>query len=155
MELMINLGIFLGLLALGYFAGQRAEKKHYESIMEREKAFRALPLITLKTPDILEHDVEEALLVKGNTVIAVDYFKVFVAALQNIFGGRVTQYEPLIDRARRESTLRMQEEARQMGADLVMNVRLETSFLGDMHSRKKGANSIESIAYGTAIRYRR
>lgn len=154
MELIINLSIFLGLLAIGYFFGQQAEKKHYESINKREAEYRALPVITLKNTDILDREVEEAVLVTGNMVVAVDYFKVFVAALQNIFGGRVSQYETLVDRARREATLRMQEEALRHSADLVMNVRLDTSFLGDMHKRKSGVASIESIAYGTAIRYK-
>ncbi len=154
MALVLNLIIFLGLLAIGYFFGQQAEKKHYLSINAREKEYRALPLINLKNPDFLEQDVELAVLVTGNMVVAVDYFKVFVAALQNLFGGHVTQYEPLVDRARREATLRMQEEALRHGADLVMNVRLDTSFLGDMHKRKSGVGSIESIAYGTAIRYK-
>lgn len=156
MELIFNLSIFGFLLALGYFFGQQTERKHYVSIQEREKAYRALPLITLKDPAILDPDkeVDEAILVTGNMVVAVDYFKVFVAALQNIFGGRVTQYEPLVDRARREATLRMQEEALRQGADLVMNVRLDTSFLGDLHKRNAGVGSIESIAYGTAIRYK-
>jgi uncharacterized protein YbjQ (UPF0145 family) len=154
MELVLNLSIFLGLLAVGYFFGHQAEKKHYLSINAREKEYRVLPVMNLKNPDFLERDVEMAILVTGNMVVAVDYFKVFVAALQNIFGGRVTQYEPLVDRARREATLRMQEEALRHGADLVMNVRLDTSFLGDMHKRNAGVSSIESIAYGTAIRYK-
>lgn len=156
MELLFNLGIFGALLALGYFFGQQAERKHYVSIQERETAYRALPVLNLKDPAILDaqKEIDEAILVTGNMVVAVDYFKVFVAALQNIFGGRVTQYEPLVDRARREATLRMQEEALRHGADLVMNVRLDTSFLGDLYKRNAGVGSIEAIAYGTAIRYK-
>lgn len=154
MDLVISLSGFIILLAVGYFFGHRAETNHYLSINAREKEYRVLPVTNLKNPDMLEREVESAILVTGNMVVAVDYFKVFVAALQNIFGGRMTQYEPLVDRARREATLRMQEEALRHGADLVMNVHLDTSFLGDMHKRNGGISSIEAIAYGTAIRYK-
>lgn len=154
MDLVISLGFFLGLLALGYFFGSRAEKNHYLSINAREKEYRVLPVTNLRHSAMLDREVDVAILVTGNMVVAVDYFKVFVAALQNIFGGQVTQYEPLVDRARREATLRMQEEALRHGADLVMNVHLGTSFLGDMHKRNGGVSSIEAIAYGTAIRYK-
>ena len=42
-----------------------------------------------------------------------------------MFGGRVSAYETLVDRARREAILRMKEEAK--GADIILNMRLETS----------------------------
>ena len=40
---MIDLIIFLSLLALGYGAGSWAEKRHYRSIAERENATINLP----------------------------------------------------------------------------------------------------------------
>ena len=46
-------------------------------------------------------------LVQGSAVISIDYFKRMLAALRNIVGGEVKSYETLVDRARREATLRM------------------------------------------------
>ena len=43
---MIDLIIFLSLLALGYGAGSWAEKRHYRSIAERENATIDLPAVT-------------------------------------------------------------------------------------------------------------
>ncbi|HBH31674.1 MAG TPA: hypothetical protein DDX81_07200, partial [Desulfofustis sp.] len=79
------------------------------------------------------------------------YFKRLLAILRNIFGGAVTSYESLVDRARREAILRMKEAARQQGAALVINLRLETSAIGQQANRKRQVGSVEAIAYGTAI----
>jgi len=151
---MEGLLITLALLALGYFAGQHAEKKHYRSIFEREKQLENLPAVNLKNPALLTQEVELATLVAGNTVVAVDYFKVFLAKLRNIFGGRVASYESLLDRARREATLQLKEQAQGLGADLVMNIRVETSPLGVSQTRKS-MGSVEALAYGTAIVYKK
>ena len=52
MENLLNLIIFLILLALGYFAGTHAEKKHYQSIEQREDEYLNLPAVTLKNPGV-------------------------------------------------------------------------------------------------------
>ena len=41
--------IILCLLALGYFAGSYAERKHYRSIREREEVHLEVPVVTFKT----------------------------------------------------------------------------------------------------------
>jgi len=66
--------------------------------------------------------------------------------LINIFGGRVTPFESLLDRGRREAVLRMKAEARKLNADLVFNIKLETTRIafGRIHG-------IEVFAYGTAL----
>jgi uncharacterized protein YbjQ (UPF0145 family) len=47
--------------------------------------------------------------VSGSVVVSVDYFKRFLAGLRTLVGGRVTSYETLLDRARREAILRCKE----------------------------------------------
>ena len=69
--------------------------------------------------------------------------------MRNIFGGRVGAYESLLDRARREAVLRMQQEARQLGAETIYNVKYETSRIGE--NAAKGLGSVEVLAYGTAL----
>jgi uncharacterized protein YbjQ (UPF0145 family) len=88
-------------------------------------------------------------LVNGNVVISVDYFKRFVAGLRNLVGGRVTPYETLIDRARREAILRMKEEAKACGAKMIVNVKYEMCSI--YKGRRNKIGSVEALAYGTAF----
>jgi uncharacterized protein YbjQ (UPF0145 family) len=146
-RLMEQLIIFAVLLSLGYFFGRRAEKKHYQSIIEREKQMILLPTTSSKK---VEHDkraIDHCHLVNGSMVVSVDYFKRILANLRNFFGGNIQSYETLIDRARREAVLRMKESCPE--ADMVINLRLETSSI--TKGKKNQVGSVEVLAYGTAV----
>ena len=144
---MLDLIIFPVLLALGYGFGRHAETRHYQSIIAREKKLQSLPAVGMKVPPL--DRPYTATLVCGNVVISVDYFKRFLAGLRSLFGGRVTSYESLLDRARREAILRMKEQAEGLGAKLIFNVKLTTASLSRGKHGKTG--SIEVLAYGTAL----
>ncbi len=147
-DLTLNLGVILVALILGYSFGRIAEKRHYRSILRREAALSDLIVIACKTqPESAVPPTTQMVL--GNVVISVDYFKRFVAGLRMIFGGRVHTYESLLDRGRREALLRMQERAKDLGANMIFNVRLETSSISKGARRSVG--SVEVLAYGTAI----
>ena len=90
-----------------------------------------------------------ALLVTGSVVISVDYFKRLLALLRSIVGGRITAYETLLDRARREAILRMKEEAAKHNAHIIYNIRLETASISKNAAGNIG--SVEVFSYGTAI----
>ena len=145
---MANLIVFLTLLALGYGFGRYTEKRHYKSIMEREEQWRSIPAVSTKILP-LDSTFSDSQIVIGSVVISVDYFKRFIAGLRNIVGGRVMSYESLIDRARREAILRMKEQASELGANLVFNVKLETSSI--YKGRRNAIGSVEVMAYGTAM----
>lgn len=145
-----DLFIFLSLLLLGYTFGTIAEKRHYRSIIRREKELVKLAVVTAEGR-FAEGAVKESCLVSGSVVVSNDYFKRLLAILRNIFGGRVKAYESLIDRARREAILRMKEEAHSKGAHMIVNMRLETSTIGNSANKKKQVGSIETLAYGTAV----
>lgn len=144
---MAGLILFLVLLALGYGVGQFAERQHYRSIIERETRLNALPAIASRYPPTSPR-YDQALVI-GSTVVSVDFFKRFLAALRNLFGGRVTAYESLLDRARRESLLRMKQQAADLGAAMVFNVKYETASISK--GRRDTIGSIEVLAYGTAL----
>jgi uncharacterized protein YbjQ (UPF0145 family) len=139
--------IFISLIALGYLFGSMAEKRHYKSILKREKLYLNLPTTTSKKPIGQLPPVEECKLVSGSVVISVDYFKRILAGLRNIFGGKVTAYETLLDRARREAILRMKEQCPK--ATQLINLRIETSSIAK--GAKQQIGSVEVLAYGTAI----
>ncbi len=149
MDLLIGLIVFAVLMIVGRVFGGIAEKRHYERILRREAQLRAILVFNEGRPEA-DLDARRGQLVVGSVVIAEDYFKRFAASLKSIFGGRLTAYESLADRGRREAILRMKEQAQALGAKMIFNVRLETSTLsGD--SNPKALFSAEYIAYGTAL----
>jgi uncharacterized protein YbjQ (UPF0145 family) len=151
MEEYINIIIIILPIALGYFFGRYAEKKHYKSIAERENKFRNIPDSTWKFPVPMKGEIVDAQLVTGSVVISIDYFKRMLAGLRNIFGGRVTSYETLVDRARREAMLRMKEQC--PNASQIINVRIETSSISK-NAKKGSVGSVEALAFGTALIYK-
>jgi|TARA_Y100000294_G_C8482068_1_gene307185 uncharacterized protein YbjQ (UPF0145 family) len=150
---MEQLIVVIVLIGLGYFIGSIAEKRHYRSIVSREAQLLHIPAVTVK--NMIEQDVDiiDARMIQGSAVISIDHFKRLLASLRNIFGGKVAAYESLVDRARREAVLRMKEKA--PNADIVLNTRIETSTIGRSANSRRSIGSIEAIAYGTAVSYRK
>lgn len=144
----LELWTVLLLLVVGYGAGRIAEWRHYRSIRRREDEFGNLIVVASKTPPPLNVPPGTTL-VMGNAVISIDYFKRFVANLRKIFGGRLHTYESLFDRARREAVLRMQEDARLVGATMIFNTRFETSSISK--GGRKAVGTVEVVAYGTGV----
>lgn len=144
---MADLILFLTLLALGYGFGQYAEMRHYRSILAREQQLNSLPAVASRIPPT--DGIYDQQLVSGSVVVSVDYFKRFLATLRNLFGGRVTSYETLLDRARREALLRMKAQAQALGATLVFNVKYETASISK--GRGNTIGSVEILVYGTAL----
>lgn len=146
-----NLIVTVVFFVVVFIIGTQIEKNHYKSVKEKEKEFANLPAISsTKVADLT--NVTDSRLVSGCIVISNDAFKKMVARIYNIFGGRISVYETLFDRARREAIIRMKEQARMHGADMVVNTRFETSRLGAVNSGNKGLGIFEVLAYGTAVR---
>lgn len=138
---MIDLIIIFGFLFVAYITGSIAEKNHFKRIRAREAALINQPYVVdqFKTMDLSKAQRTE--FVHGSCVIAADRFKMFLGGVLSIFGGRISAFESLTDRARREAIIRMREQA--IGADMVVCTRIQFS--------KIGKTQVESIAYGTAI----
>jgi len=154
MEFFIYLILFVGAIFVGYITGTLVEASHYESIKKREGDLLGLPAVSSKEIEEKE-EILEAELVSGSVVISLDHFKRFLASLRNIVGGRIKSYETLLDRGRREAILRMKEQAKQRGADIILNMRLQTSSIGVVTRKKGGVGCFEVFAYGTAIKLKR
>jgi len=146
----VNILVTLSLIILGYMMGQRFEKRHYRSIRLREERLASLMAVPLKAPPMLG-DSRHSTLVMGSVVVSIDYFKRLAASLRSIFGGRITAYETVIDRGRREAVLRMKEHALSVGCDMVVCTRIETSRLASSAGDGKGTAAIEVLAYGTGL----
>jgi uncharacterized protein YbjQ (UPF0145 family) len=144
---MADLIIFLVLLVTGYSVGRIAERRHYRSIIAREKEMADVMVFTNRFPPLNEQASQA--LVAGSVVVSEDYFKRIVSGLQSLFGGRLGAYESLLDRARREAVLRMKQEARDKGANRIINVKFQTFSIPGRNPRSFGA--VEIMAYGTAL----
>jgi uncharacterized protein YbjQ (UPF0145 family) len=147
---MFELVVFLMLLISGFLFGRLAEKRHFTSILRREKETLKVPVMTIKTvPAQLTQC--RIFLVSGNVVISIDFFKKFLSGLKGMIGGRLTSYESLLDRARREAVLRMKESAILSGGKIIVNVRIETASISKHSNSRYSVGSVEVVAYGTAI----
>lgn len=80
---------------------------------------------------------------RGSTVRARNLGRDIFAGLKNIIGGEISEYTRLQADAREQALQRMEEDARRMGANAVVNVRLTTSMV------MQGCSEI--LAYGTAV----
>ena len=88
--------------------------------------------------------VQQLGLVQGSTIRAKHVGRDIMAGLKNIVGGELKGYTDLMQEARQQATDRMIEQASQLGANAVVNVRFSTS------SVTQGAS--EMLAYGTAVK---
>ncbi|HOO96852.1 MAG TPA: YbjQ family protein [Caldisericia bacterium] len=92
-----------------------------------------------------DYDVTETLgIVTGNTVRTRGFGHDFVAGLKNLVGGEIDSYRDMLDKARDLAIERMVEDAKMLGADGVVCMRISTSEI------MQGAAEI--MAYGTAVK---
>jgi len=104
-----------------------------------------MDIITSTTDEIPGKKVVKILgIAKGNTVRSRNIGRDIGASLKNIIGGEIKSYTDMISHARDEAYNRMVNEAIEMGADAVINVRFMTSNV------MQGAS--ELLAYGTAVK---
>ena len=102
-------------------------------------------MLLLNIDHVPGKNVEAMGIVKGSVVYSKNFGKDFMAAVKTLVGGEIVDYTRMLNEARGMATKRMADEAEEMGADAVLNVRYATS------SVMQG--SAECIAYGTAVRF--
>ena len=146
------IGIIITLI-ITYSIGSHIEKEHFKKLQQREIALIKKPIVTYGAKKwTTKREIKKIEMVTGEVVISGDYFKNFVASLKNLFGGRLTTFESIMDRARREAILRMREKAKH--ANIIVNARIEMIMLDE--ENENDANKIPRcavIAYGTAVTY--
>ena len=149
--ILISLFGGVGLLFVAYLVGSSVEAAHFRKLAQWEQELSGIMVSDMKRVPPNWH-VAEASLVVGEAVIATDKFKVFTAGLRNLFGGRIRGYETLMERARRQAIVRMLWHAQRYGANVVWNIRIETSTIQGKREGKSGG--VEVMAYGTAMKVR-
>jgi len=102
-------------------------------------------MIITTTDFIPNKEITEILSVaRGSTVRARNFGSDFIAGLKNLVGGEVSEYTKLQARSREQAMKRMTDDAQNLGADAVINVRFTTSMI------MQGMSEI--LAYGTAVK---
>jgi uncharacterized protein YbjQ (UPF0145 family) len=96
----------------------------------------------LPNKEIIEHHG----IVSGNTVRSKHAGRDIMAGFKNIFGGELKGYTELLTESRDEAINRMKEQADQIGANAILNVRFSTSSVA--------AGAAELYVYGTAVTVR-
>ena len=137
-----KVGIFVLLFAIGWLVGRHIEQKHLRELEEKEQALQHIRIDTNK----FQTSENFGQLIESNVVISHDYFKYVIAQIQNFLGGRLTTYETVVDRARREAIIRLKQKAQDQGCQQIMGLRLSTTELG------MEGGMVEVFAYGTAIK---
>lgn len=102
-------------------------------------------MIISNTERLPGREIQEVLgLVRGSTVRARNVGRGFFAGLKNIVGGEIEEYTKLQADAREQALQRMIQDAENLGADTVVNVRFTSSTIF------QGASEV--LAYGTAVK---
>jgi uncharacterized protein YbjQ (UPF0145 family) len=101
-------------------------------------------MIVCTTAEITGQRIVRVLgLVRGNTIRARSIGRDVMAVMRNITGGEVHEYTKMLAESREQAIDRMIEDAEALGANAVITVRFQTSYV------MKGAAEI--MCYGTAV----
>ena len=101
-------------------------------------------MIVVTTDFIPGKTIKKSLgLVRGNTIRARNLGRDFLAFLRNIVGGEIRDYTKLMAESREQALDRLIENARELGADGIINVRFSTSMIMQY--------AAEILVYGTAV----
>ncbi len=96
------------------------------------------------TPDLPGYTISQTVdLVTGNMVQSKHIGRDIMAGLKSIIGGEVAGYTEMLIEAREQAVARMIVQAKEKGANAIVNVRFTTSAID------RGMS--ELLAYGTAV----
>lgn len=102
-------------------------------------------MILVNTDFVTGKKVSTLALVRGSTIRAKHLGNDILAGLKTIVGGELTGYAQMLDEARSIATSRMVQEATELGADAIVNIRYATSNVA--------AGAAEILVYGTAVKF--
>ena len=103
-------------------------------------------MILVNTDYYNDKELEMLGLVKGSTIQSKNIGRDITQGLKTIVGGELKAYNEMMNDARALATKRMVQEAEELGADAVINIRYASSAV------MQGA--AEVIAYGTAVKFK-
>ena len=142
--------ITLGVLIFYIICARKIERDHIKALARAEAELSDIILSDMKTlPQ--NWNLVKTVFVSGNVVLANDYFKAFLWSFRKLFGGESRAFSRLLSRARREATIRVLRQAKECGANVVWNIRYETSVIQTNGAKSQSMAGVEVLAYATAF----
>ena len=95
---------------------------------------------------IPDQEIEALGMVKGTIVQTKNVGRDLMAGMKTLVGGEIVGYTQMLNEARQIAIKRMVDEAKELGADAVIDIKYGSSQIM--------AGAAEVIAYGTAVKYK-
>ena len=137
--------LLLGGTAVVLISVDIQQRLHPLKTLEPDLTAAPTGILLQNTDHVPGREVTQALgLVKGHTIYAIWLGRDISALVRLILGGELTEYTEMMGTARELALRRMLQQAAELGADAVVNVRfMTTSVIG---------SAAELLAYGTAVK---
>lgn len=106
-------------------------------------------MLMVTTPNIEGKEIKKYYgLVNGEGLIGANVYKDIFSGVRDVVGGRTSTYEQELKKARKMAIDSMEEKAKEMGANAILNIRVKYSNLGGTMG-----NTILVSVNGTAVKY--
>jgi uncharacterized protein YbjQ (UPF0145 family) len=104
-------------------------------------------MLLTTTPTIEDKPIQQYIgIVTAEAIIGANIFKDLFAGIRDIVGGRSGTYERVIEEARQNALVELQQKAQQLGADAVVGIDLDFETVGS------GGSMLMVVATGTAVK---
>ena len=105
-------------------------------------------MIIATTESVAGYNISDHLgTVIGKTIRARHLGKDIMAGIRTIIGGEIKEYTGMLAESREQALIRMQDKAKELGANAVVGVRFQTSMIL--------SGTAELLVYGTAVKLAR
>jgi uncharacterized protein YbjQ (UPF0145 family) len=102
-------------------------------------------VILVNTDFVSGKEIQTIQMVRGSIIQSKNIGKDIMSGLKTIVGGELKGYSEMMNEARAIATKRMVEEAEELGADAVINIRYASSAVM--------SGAAEILAWGTAVKF--
>ncbi len=104
-------------------------------------------MLLTTTPTIEGRPIQQYIgIVTSEAIIGANIFKDIFAGIRDIVGGRSGTYERVIEEARQNALVELQQKAQQLGANAVVGIDLDFETVGS------GGSMLMVVATGTAVK---
>ena len=104
-------------------------------------------MLLTTTPTVEGKPIQQYIgIVTAETISGANIFKDIFAGIRDIVGGRSGTYERVIEEARQNALVELQQKAQQLGANAVVGIDLDFETVGS------GGSMLMVVATGTAVK---